>query len=194
MELMAISSSMAAEQLLITGVVQGVGFRPFVFRLANELGLSGEVGNSDTEVFVRVAGSATVIDAFVTRLRDDAPNARTLIRHTPKDLATICAKCLEREPSDRYPNCTGISQTSDPLPVEFSQTKNVRWASDVGDGVGCPVVAAGRVFVSGEVDEKTIGLFAFDAKTEQFAGEGSGPANMLLKRQNENQYSVTAKV
>ena len=31
---------------------------------------------------------------------------------------------------------------------------------------------------------------AFDDKTEQFAGEGSGPANKLLKRQNKNQYSV----
>lgn len=35
---------------------------------------------------------------------------------------------------------------------------------------------------------------AFDAKTEQFAGEGSGPANKLLKRQNTNQYSVKAEV
>ncbi len=35
---------------------------------------------------------------------------------------------------------------------------------------------------------------AFDAKTEQFAGEGSGPANKLLKRQNKNQYSVPADV
>ena len=34
------------------------------------------------------------------------------------------------------------------------------------------------------------GKLAFDAKTEQFAGEGSGPANKLLKRQNKNQYSV----
>ncbi len=35
---------------------------------------------------------------------------------------------------------------------------------------------------------------AFDDKTEQFAGEGSGPANKLLKRQNKNQYSVPADV
>ena len=35
---------------------------------------------------------------------------------------------------------------------------------------------------------------AFDAKTEQFSGDGSEPANKLLKRQNKNQYSVTADV
>ena len=35
---------------------------------------------------------------------------------------------------------------------------------------------------------------AFDDKTEQFAGDGSGPANKLLKRQNKNQYSVPADV
>lgn len=36
------------------------------------------------------------------RLIEDAPNARSLIRHLPKDLDTICAKCLEREPGKRY--------------------------------------------------------------------------------------------
>ena len=36
------------------------------------------------------------------RLNEDAPNVRSLNRHLPKDLATICAKCLEREPGSRY--------------------------------------------------------------------------------------------
>lgn len=65
----------------------------------------------------------------------------------------------------RGPNCSGISANSGKLPAEFSDTKNVVWSADVHDGVGCPVVAAGRAFVCGMVDEETIGLFAFDAKT-----------------------------
>ena len=43
-------------KLFITGVVQGVGFRPFVFRLANELGLKGWVLNSETGVVIEVEG------------------------------------------------------------------------------------------------------------------------------------------
>ncbi|MBC8355153.1 MAG: PQQ-binding-like beta-propeller repeat protein [Planctomycetes bacterium] len=66
-------------------------------------------------------------------------------------------------PQFRGPNCTGISATTKPLPVTFSETKNLLWSADVGDGVGCPVVAAGRTFVSGIVGDETIRLSAFDA-------------------------------
>ena len=60
-------------RLTVTGVVQGVGFRPFVARLANDLGLGGFVGNDATGVFVEVEGRAGLLDRFATRLVDDAP-------------------------------------------------------------------------------------------------------------------------
>ncbi|GAB4136712.1 MAG: hypothetical protein Tsb009_03850 [Planctomycetaceae bacterium] len=41
----------------------------------------------------------------------------------------------------------------------------MQWTAKVGDGIGSPVVAAGRVFTSGMIDDETVGLFAFDAKT-----------------------------
>lgn len=66
-------------------------------------------------------------------------------------------------PQFRGPNCSGVSSTNSPLPVEFSSTDHVKWAVRLGDGIGCPVVAAGRVFTSAMVDEATVGLFAFDA-------------------------------
>lgn len=44
-----------------------------------------------------------------TRLTDDAPNSRSLNRHLPIDLATICAKCLEREPGRRYQTAAEVS-------------------------------------------------------------------------------------
>jgi outer membrane protein assembly factor BamB len=68
-------------------------------------------------------------------------------------------------PQFRGPNCTGISATKKPLPVEFSATKNLRWSADVGVGVGCPVVAAGRTFVCGMDGDESIRLSAFDAAT-----------------------------
>ncbi|MDA1053071.1 MAG: PQQ-binding-like beta-propeller repeat protein [Planctomycetota bacterium] len=66
-------------------------------------------------------------------------------------------------PQFRGPNCSGISATTKSLPVEFSDTKNLLWSAEVGDGVGCPVVAAGRTFVSGMVGDETIRLSAFDS-------------------------------
>ncbi len=55
----------------VTGVVQGVGFRPFVHGLASDLGLSGFVFNDALGVLVEVEGEA--VDAFVERLMRDAP-------------------------------------------------------------------------------------------------------------------------
>jgi len=53
--------------------VQGVGFRPFIHGLANELGLAGLVGNDVEGVFIEVEGAAGLVDAFLSRLRSDAP-------------------------------------------------------------------------------------------------------------------------
>ncbi len=55
-------------------------------------------------------------------------------------------------PQFRGPNCSGISTCTDPLPVRFSSEENVRWSVPLGDGIGSPVVAAGRVFTSGMID------------------------------------------
>jgi hydrogenase maturation protein HypF len=59
----------------IRGQVQGVGFRPFVFRLAQGLGLRGEVYNQSTGVGITVEGPAATLDRFVHTLRRDAPGA-----------------------------------------------------------------------------------------------------------------------
>jgi len=57
----------------VTGTVQGVGFRPFVFRLAAELGLSGFVLNDPSGVWVEAQGPGQALDELVHRLRADAP-------------------------------------------------------------------------------------------------------------------------
>jgi hydrogenase maturation protein HypF len=53
--------------------VQGVGFRPFVWRLANELGLDGVVRNTGGQVEIDVEGSEAAIEQFAARIRSDAP-------------------------------------------------------------------------------------------------------------------------
>lgn len=112
----------------VTGVVQGVGFRPFVYGLATDLGLSGHVGNDVGGVFIEVQGEA--VPEFLRRLVEDAPpmsdivgidvteltaldgsgfrivasgeNTAGTVTSIPPDTA-VCEDCLAemRDPADR---------------------------------------------------------------------------------------------
>ncbi|MFL6448174.1 MAG: carbamoyltransferase HypF [Bryobacteraceae bacterium] len=66
---------MGARLIRVRGVVQGVGFRPFVYRLACAQGLSGWVLNGDDGVEIQVEGAEPSIAAFLSRLRNDPPPA-----------------------------------------------------------------------------------------------------------------------
>ncbi|MBC8094672.1 MAG: carbamoyltransferase HypF, partial [Akkermansiaceae bacterium] len=57
----------------VCGAVQGVGFRPFVFRLATELGLKGWVNNSSGGVSLEVEGGAEALNRFLMRLHAEKP-------------------------------------------------------------------------------------------------------------------------
>ncbi|HEY1359012.1 MAG TPA: carbamoyltransferase HypF [Thermoleophilaceae bacterium] len=57
----------------VEGVVQGVGFRPYVYRLARELGLAGWVLNDDRGVLLEVEGAADAVDELLRRLPHEAP-------------------------------------------------------------------------------------------------------------------------
>ncbi len=117
------------QRLTITGVVQGVGFRPFVFGLAQEAGLVGFVGNDDSGVFVEVEGNTAVLTTFRDRLISEAPplahietiqvadlplGGESAFRIVPSERHTavhtlispdtvLCADCLRelRDPHDR---------------------------------------------------------------------------------------------
>ncbi|HSG00293.1 MAG TPA: acylphosphatase, partial [Vicinamibacterales bacterium] len=60
-------------RLTVRGVVQGVGFRPFVHRLARELDLDGWVQNSPQGVALEVEGPRAALDAFLERLTTELP-------------------------------------------------------------------------------------------------------------------------
>ncbi|MFF4550110.1 carbamoyltransferase HypF [Streptomyces sp. NPDC001435] len=64
---------MTSRHFHVDGVVQGVGFRPFVYRTAAELGLDGWVANVNGHVEGEVCGPSQVIEEFAARLRTDAP-------------------------------------------------------------------------------------------------------------------------
>lgn len=68
--------------LHLTGAVQGVGFRPFVYRLARDLGLAGSVCNSPAGVIIVAEGPAERLDLFVHRLEADKPPAAVILTVT----------------------------------------------------------------------------------------------------------------
>ncbi|MCH5672001.1 carbamoyltransferase HypF [Streptomyces gilvus] len=114
---------MTVRRFHVEGIVQGVGFRPFVYRTASSLGLDGWVANVNGHVEGEVAGPPRAVEEFVARLRADAPalarvrrirlteappvdvgpgfrvrhsvpaDAAAVVREVPPD-AAICDACL----------------------------------------------------------------------------------------------------
>ncbi len=124
----ATSTHAERRRISLTGCVQGVGFRPFVYRLAKQLMLSGWVNNTPQGVEIEIEGAAGTIDLFEKQLQGEAPvharihtlnsqrvaplgvvgfeiresAASGVIGTIPPDLA-VCAECAREifEPQNR---------------------------------------------------------------------------------------------
>ena len=77
---MSTMSKPAAQRLRITlrGAVQGVGFRPFVYRLATEMSLTGWVLNSSSGLTVEVEGPPEALRRFEERIESERPRASVI--------------------------------------------------------------------------------------------------------------------
>ncbi len=80
---------MKRKRFIVNGRVQGVGFRPFVFRLATELSLKGWVSNSEQGVVVEVQGSADNLEAFGHRLMNSKPPLARILNIQVTDLENL---------------------------------------------------------------------------------------------------------
>ena len=80
---------MIRKQLTLTGVVQGVGFRPNVVRLAGQHPVTGLCGNDDNSVFVEAQGAPGDVEAFFAAVRTDLPPLATVIAWRESDLAVV---------------------------------------------------------------------------------------------------------
>jgi hydrogenase maturation protein HypF len=117
------------ERLRVEGTVQGVGFRPFVYRIAHEEGLSGHVRNDERGVLIEAEGTSGALDRFAARLAAEAPPLAAVERVVREPVAAAggrgfrilesartgepaalvsadsatCAQCLAeiRDPADR---------------------------------------------------------------------------------------------
>jgi len=122
-------NQITAQQLQISGLVQGVGFRPFLFSLADQYRLSGEVSNTADGVLTIVEGLSADIQLFIRDIREKQPVLADVTRIVSKPLTvkgftdfnivptlssdkadtlispdvTVCDECLSemRNPDDR---------------------------------------------------------------------------------------------
>lgn len=86
-------------QVTVEGTVQGVGFRPFVYRLARELELSGWVTNTRNGVLIEAEGDAGDIESFLRHLKENAPaSAMVESMHTSR-VPVVDGKCFSIVPS-----------------------------------------------------------------------------------------------
>jgi hydrogenase maturation protein HypF len=83
----------------VEGVVQGVGFRPFVYSLATSLGLSGLVGNDVDGVFAEVEGAPEAAAKFLVLLEQEAPPLARIERVTTRALGVTGAAGFVIAPS-----------------------------------------------------------------------------------------------
>jgi len=113
----------------VNGIVQGVGFRPFIFSLASEMGLSGFILNSPSGVVIEAEGPEDLISGFQERLHSEAPPLTRILKCSSEEIplknepgfiilksegghesdtfispdVTVCKNCLSemRDPGDR---------------------------------------------------------------------------------------------
>jgi hydrogenase maturation protein HypF len=135
-EMEAESCQQHRTSFLVTGIVQGVGFRPFVYRLAHELELSGWVRNSPAGVEIEIQGPLKAVEAFEQALYSDVPPLAVISSISADDISvreehgftilrssegeadiqiatdsSVCSDCLQemQDPNDRryrYPFIT----------------------------------------------------------------------------------------
>ena len=79
------SASLIRKGVDVAGIVQGVGFRPFVYRLANECGLTGVISNTPAGVSIEVQGEAEAVEKFLERLPKEIPPLARITGFTPRD-------------------------------------------------------------------------------------------------------------
>jgi hydrogenase maturation protein HypF len=88
-------------RITVRGAVQGVGFRPFIYRLATGLGLNGWVNNSPQGVFIEVEGSSEKLEKFLLHIETDKPPRSSIQSLESLYLDPVGYKKFEIKPSDK---------------------------------------------------------------------------------------------
>ncbi|MEN6373750.1 MAG: carbamoyltransferase HypF [Smithella sp.] len=87
-------------RFLFSGVVQGVGFRPFIYRQAMQNNLGGFVQNRPDGVLVEVEGAASAVDSFLTGVQSNLPPLANLTSVSARDIEIMSEDAFRIIPSD----------------------------------------------------------------------------------------------
>jgi hydrogenase maturation protein HypF len=97
-------------QITVTGLVQGVGLRPFVYRIAAKHNLTGWVQNTNESVLIQVTGTSQNINYFLRSLREEAPQAAIIREISARELDTVAfTEFIIKESNDISEAITEIS-------------------------------------------------------------------------------------
>ncbi|MEO8816544.1 MAG: carbamoyltransferase HypF [Mycobacterium sp.] len=117
-------SGQVRRRFTVTGVVQGVGFRPFVHRIATKLGLTGFVGNDSRAVFIEVQGPAARVEEFGRRLQAQAPPLARISAISTSDIEVDIESDIEADTAGgsgfRIVESQAIAGATTPIPPDIA--------------------------------------------------------------------------
>ncbi|PLX67992.1 MAG: carbamoyltransferase HypF [Denitrovibrio sp.] len=100
---------MSTYKILVTGVVQGVGFRPFIFKLADGYGLKGYVTNNSSGVEILINSSENVLHKFLSDIETRCPPLAHILSITHFEIDEIKFEIFAIEPSKVSAGITLVS-------------------------------------------------------------------------------------
>ncbi|MGA3295163.1 MAG: carbamoyltransferase HypF [Candidatus Acidiferrales bacterium] len=83
------------KEIQVAGIVQGVGFRPYVYRLATDRNLGGNISNTPAGVTIEIQGPPDQVEDFVSRLPEEAPPLAQISHVLVREMACKPDRCFE---------------------------------------------------------------------------------------------------
>ena len=191
MTVAARAAATVCRRIRVRGQVQGVGFRPFVYRLAQELDLAGWVRNDGEGVDIEAQGAAEAVEALIARVETDAPPLASVTSveasesplsgargfeikvslHGTAAVRVAGEATLEQALLNLFNNAADAGDGRIEIEAEWSTERLRVDIRDRGPGFDEKVLlAAGRAFVTTRTEGTGIGLFLAHAAVERLGG------------------------
>ena len=162
----------------VEGIVQGVGFRPFVYSLATRLGLGGLVGNDAGGVFIEAEGDPAAVGEFLARLESDAPPLARIERVSTRPMEPDGSVSFTIAPSDpagqRRTLVSADTATCDDCLRELSDPADRRYRYPF---INCTNCGPRFTIVRGVPYDRPLTTMAPFTMCERCAAEYHDPAN-----------------
>ena len=168
----------------VSGIVQGVGFRPFVYSLASGLGLGGLVGNDTDGVFAEVEGAPEAVAAFMLALQRDAPPLASIDRIAatpmPPDGSTTFSIAPSQAGSPRSTLVSADTATCDDCLAELADPADRRFGYPF---INCTNCGPRYTIVTGVPYDRALTTMAGFAMCRPCEQEYHDPANRRFHAQ-----------